>query len=342
MLSKISNSFNIIISFVIVIILVGCRRDSLKIDVSDIDVKIEIERFDEDLFASKPEITQNEINQLSQKYAVFFEIFARSVLGIREDSGAAMFPVLNDFINDPDIEKIRNDVGIQYSSLENISNEIEDGFKHYKYYFPGKPVPKIITFISGMQYAIITADSLAAIGLDMYLGENYIFYEALGLPKFKTAKMTKDYIVLDCFKGWAQSEYEQDQAQRDMLSQIIYHGKILHFMEAMRPREEKNKIIGYTKEQLDWCLENEANIWSFFISNNLLYSADQVKIAKFINEGPGTGGFPAEAPSMLGNYIGWQIIKAFREKNKNISLAQLMEINDAQQILNKSGYKPKK
>lgn len=341
MLSKISNS-NIVISFVIIIVLAGCRRDPLKIDISDIDVKIEIERFDEDLFASKPEITQDGVNRVSQKYEVFFEIFIRSVLGIPEDSGVATLPVLNDFINDADIEKIRTDVKKQYPALQNISKEIEDGFKHYKYYFPNKPVPEIITFISGMQYAIITADSLAAIGLDMYLGENYILYEALGLPKFKTAKMTKDFIVLDCFKGWAQSEYEQDQAQRDLLSQIIYHGKILHFMEAMRPGEEKHKIIGYTRQQLEWCTENESNIWSFFISNNLLYSADQVKIARFINDGPGTGGFPAEAPSMLGNYIGWQIIKAFRERNKDISLAQLMEINNAQQILNKSGYKPKK
>ncbi|MGI8893836.1 MAG: gliding motility lipoprotein GldB, partial [Bacteroidia bacterium] len=149
-------------------------------------------------------------------------------------------------------------------------------------------------------------------------------------------------IVVDSFRGWAQSEYELDQIKRDLLSQMVYNGKILYFIEAMRPREDKHKVIGYTKEQYEWCNNNEGNIWSFFVSQNLLYSSDQIKISKFINEGPGTGGFPPEAPAMLGNYIGWQIVRALKEKNKNISLAELMEIDDAQQILNLSAYKPKK
>jgi gliding motility-associated lipoprotein GldB len=342
MLTKNFNFINITIYFGIAILFLSCNRDPLRINVSDIDLNLELKRFEQDLFAAKPVINNENINQLEQNYPVFIDLFTRFMLGINDESGEGMAHILNDFVNDPDIVTVYADVNSRYTSLNKIKKEIEDGFKHYKYYFPEKPVPEVVTFISGMQYSVIAADSLIGIGLDMYLGENFKFYDAIGLPKFKTSKMTEDFIVVDCFKGWAQSEYEQDGVKRDLLSQIIYNGKILYFIEAMRPMEDKNKIIGYTKEQLEWCRNNEASIWSFFVSQNLLYSSDQIKIARFINEGPGTGGFSPEAPAMLGNYIGWQIVKSFKEKNKNLSLAQLMEMNDAQQILNLSGYKPKK
>lgn len=341
MLSKISNTHKIAIYFLIAVTLFSCKRDPLKINVRGIDVNLELKRFEQDLFA-KSTIDKLFVDRLEQNYPVFFDLFTRFMLRINEESREGMIHILNDFVNDPDIESVYADVKSNYPSLNKIEKEIEDGFKHYRHYFPEKPVPSVVTFISGMQYAVISADSLVGIGLDMYLGNDYKFYDALGLPRFKTAKMTEDFIVVDVFRGWAQSEYEQDLTKRDMLSQIIYNGKILYFIEAMRPAEEKHKIIGYTKEQLEWSQNNEANVWSFLVSKNLLYSADQIKIAKFINEGPGTGGFPSEAPGQLGNYIGWQIVRAVMQKNKNITLRELMEMDDAQLILNLSGYKPKK
>ena len=342
MLRKISNFNKIVIFFVIILLLTSCSSDPLDVDVSDVNVDLQVKRFEKSLFAARPLTDPEKLTDLENNYPVFFDLFTQYILRINEDAGEGTLHVLNDFVSDPDIETVFNDVVEKYSSLSRVEQQITIGFKHHKYYFPDKPVPHIITFISGMQYAIVSADSLLGIGLDMYLGENYKFYEALSLPKFKTAKMTREYIAVDCFKGWAQSEYGQDPVKRDMLSQIVYNGKILYYIEAMLPEEDKHKIIGYTKEQLEWCRNNESSIWSFFIAQNLLYSSDQIKISKFINEGPGTGGFPPEAPAMLGNYIGWQIVRALMEKRESTSLAELMEMSDGQQILNLSSYKPKK
>jgi uncharacterized protein YjaZ len=103
----------------------------------------------------------------------------------------------------------------------------------------------------------------------------------------------------------------------------------------------ENIKIGYSQEQIDWSKKNEANIWAFFIQNNLLYNADYYKIRSFITEAPTTKGFKNSPPRMT-EWIGWQIVKSFMENNKNISIKDLLNLNDAQKILKDSKYKPNK
>ena len=59
-----------------------------------------------------------------------------------------------------------------------------------------------------------------------------------------------------------------------------------------------------------------------------------------MQDGPFTKGFDADAPARLGEWVGWQIVSAYMEKNKEVSLKELLQINDSQKILNQSGYKP--
>jgi len=82
-------------------------------------------------------------------------------------------------------------------------------------------------------------------------------------------------------------------------------------------------------------------MWSFFIKRKILYSTDYQEIMQFTNDGPFTTGFAKESPSRTGNWIGLQIVRSYMEKNKNITIEQLMGIPDAQKILAASAYKPK-
>jgi hypothetical protein len=61
---------------------------------------------------------------------------------------------------------------------------------------------------------------------------------------------------------------------------------------------------------------------------------------KLMQDGPFTKGFDAEAPARLGEWIGWQIVSAYMDKNRKVTLKQLLQNNDSQLILNQSGYKP--
>ena len=99
---------------------------------------------------------------------------------------------------------------------------------------------------------------------------------------------------------------------------------------------------GYSSDQLKWCRINEKNTWSFFIDQKLLFTNDQNEVAKYINDGPATNGFPKEAPGAIGQWMGWKIVEAYMKNNTSVTLEQLMNANDNKKILNDSKYKPGK
>src|SRR5690606_30194116 len=95
---------------------------------------------------------------------------------------------------------------------------------------------------------------------------------------------------------------------------------------------------GYTKAQLDWCIENEGLIWSYIISAEDLYSLNPAVIQSYIGEGPFTQGFSQEySPGNLGPWIGWQIIKKYLSKNPETTPEELMK-TEAKDILNSAKY----
>ena len=47
-----------------------------------------------------------------------------------------------------------------------------------------------------------------------------------------------------------------------------------------------------------------------------------------------------KSPGRIAYWLGWKIVYEYIENNKNLTLEQLMQNTDAQQILQQSGYKP--
>jgi len=97
----------------------------------------------------------------------------------------------------------------------------------------------------------------------------------------------------------------------------------------------------YTADQLQWCEENQSQIWSHFLREELFYETDYKKINKLINASPASPGMPAEAPGQTANFIGWKIVTAFMKRNPDSSIIDLLSLHDYQEILDKSKYKPK-
>jgi hypothetical protein len=123
---------------------------------------------------------------------------------------------------------------------------------------------------------------------------------------------------------------------------MLLHGKVLYAMDAFLPDTPDSLKIGYTREQMKWCENNEASIWRLFIDQEMLYRNDPFLNSRFIQDGPFTAGLPEGAPAMLGRFIGWQMIRAYMKKHPDLTLLSLFEISDSQQILSESGYKPRK
>jgi len=136
--------------------------------------------------------------------------------------------------------------------------------------------------------------------------------------------------------------YIYPKRNKNLLDEMIYFGKILYFKDVMIPFKTDAEKIGYTQEQIDWAKVNEAQIWSFFIEKELLFSTDSKLPNRFINPAPFSKFYLEEidrdSPGRIGQYIGWQIVKAYM-KNNDVNLKEMLTEN-AENIFNKSKFKP--
>ncbi len=324
------------------ILVMACNSDRLEVDVSGIEVNAKARRFEKELFKNSGSAATPDINSLKQQYGSFFDVFTHRIISIPEGPDSIVAKQLQLFVNDAEVLDVYKLADSAYSNMDDVEDGMESFLQHLHHYFPDQPVPGIVTYISAFNYAVITTDSVIGIGLDMFLGEDVAYYPRLGIPKYMFSKFRREYIVPSAIKAWFQSEYDIAAVKNELLSQMIYQGKLLYFSKAMAPAMHDSLITGYSSAQVDWCKQNETEIWSFLIENKLLFNTDPSQYAKFINDGPATSGFPKEAPGKIGAWIGWQIVKGFAENNSELSLPQIMQENDAQKILEKSAYKPQK
>jgi gliding motility-associated lipoprotein GldB len=327
----------------IVVLITSCAHErKTNADVSGITIHQEFLRFDKDLFSFGDTITVHDVKQLEQKYGSFIDLFCGRIIRVRNTGDSLVAADLSRFISDNDVKEIHHKTDSLFTDTKELQKNLLNVFKHYAFYFPDKPVPQIVTYISAFNYQVITGDSIIGIGLDMYLGESCAdIYASINIPKYMFRRFTKDYIVSDCIKGWFQSEYDPDSVKSELLSQMIYQGKLLYYTDMLAPEMPDTIKTGYTKQQLDWCVKNESNVWAFFIEQKLLFSTVVQQYVKYINDGPTTNGLPKESPSKIGAWMGWQIVKSYMNNNPDITLQQLLNEKDAQKILNNSSYKPK-
>ena len=128
------------------------------------------------------------------------------------------------------------------------------------------------------------------------------------------------------------------QSGDDFLSNMLYYGKILYVVDAMLPEMENHYKMRYTQLEYEWAEVSEYNIWQHIVVEEWIYSKDMKLIVRYFNEGPTTVGLE-DSPARIGQYLGWKIIKAFMEKNPDLTLLDLIAENNQSKIL--KAYKPK-
>jgi len=302
-------------------------------------ISIPLTRFEEDLFNVKKESFTADTQKLSQKYHSFFYLFTSRIIKVGGPKDLLLRENLTGFVSDPDILSVKAEVNKQYPSLTNEQQYLEAAFNRFHALFPDTVTPRLLTMVSGFNMNIAIDDSSLAVGLDMYLGETCRYYELLGLPKYKVRNMNRNQLVPDAMRGYLLSTFEMNATVDDLVSWMIYHGKILYVAQQLLPEVKESRLFGCSDAQLEWCKKNEGKIWGHFIDKKLFYSTDFQDQVNYINDGPFTPGFPDESPARIGVWLGWQLVKSYMEKTGS-SIPKLMEQQDAHQLFNKSGYKP--
>jgi len=325
--------------FCLMTVLFSCTSNPLKINVSNVSVDLKIKHLDIDLLKLKQADMPTAIPKLKASYKEFFDIFTYRMISIG-GSEQENFPTeLYSFVSDTLIRSLETAVAQKIDTIQ-LRQELEQAFRHYKYYFPQKDIPVIYTCISGFNQSVVTSDKLLGISLEKYMGVKSHFYSQLGLPIYKRRNMHPQKMLPDMIYAWATTEWPKVDEGNSLLSQMIQEGKMMYFVDAMIPDLADTLKIGFTAKQLDFCRNNEAMMWTYLAEHKQLFTTDRMNIKRFIDDGPYTSAFTEESPGRAGVWIGWQIVRSYMKQNKQVKLADLMEMNDYQAVLNKSGYQP--
>ncbi len=326
--------------FILLLVLSACHRNPLNIDVSSINLTLKIGRLDQDLFRVTPENIKNVVPDLKKKYGPFFSLYNKEILAIGNSDDSLYNGYLLTFLKDSTIIRAKLSSDSLFRDFQPYASRLEMAFKHYRYYYPELPVPNVYTYLSGFNQSIVTAPGTLGISLDNYLGPGCRFYRQLGIFEYKKRNMEPQKLVYDALFGWISQQFEYKGNTENLISEMIYQGKLLYFLDALVPDGPDSLKIGYTKVQLDWCKEHEPDMWSFLVEKKMLFSGDRMESVRFINPAPFTTPFGQKSPGRTGVWLGWQIVKSYLKKNPVIKLRSLMEENDYYKILNQSGYSP--
>jgi len=331
--------------FLSCLLFTACGR-SKKVDVSNIDVNVKIERFDHDLDQMRTKPMDAQGVYMFKKYGPFYADYIERIVQYGSIGDTAYFKSLREMFNGQAYADLKHDVDSVYPNMDKPNAEVTDAFRHIKYYFPKKNLPKVYAYFSGFQLQNSIGDGYCAIGLDMFLGADSRFYPALTetLPRYVTRRFTPDNIAPRVVEVIAREDmFPENQQDKSLLSKMVYNGKILYFMDMMLPDVADTTKIGYTGKQLKWCEDFKSQIWGYFLEENLLYETDYEKIQKYIGEAPFTPGLGEknDAAPKLALWTGWQIVRQYMEKHPEVTLPQLMADKDYQRILSESKYRPK-
>jgi len=263
------------------------------------------------------------------------------------------FPWFQGTVSDEDFSKRRvdaNEIKIYNEAIHKIDvnklqNEFQELFSHIKYYFPKFQSPKVYLFSSALQMAqdpIIYDEKSGFLFIDItgFMGDGNTNYK--GLELYFQKSMNPSNIVPKVSQIFAEN-IVTGSSQQKFIDQLILNGKIMTVQDAFLPNFPDYLKMNYTSKQYEWAKVNEANIWNYFVENNLIFGDDPRLVERFISPGPFSKFYTEidnESSPQIGIFTGWQICKSYLKQNPETKLVDFLKM-DAQTIFNKSGYKPK-
>ncbi len=312
--------------FTFFIILVGfssCKKEKEAVDVSNIKIDLQIDRFDRDYHEAR----LSNFNLLKEKYPRFFP---------EEKTDSLWLSYAQDSLWVALYEEVAN----KYGSFDKQKTALSDVFKHIKYYYPTFNTPRVVTFISSldMEYQVIYADGILILSLDTFLGSDSKFY--VNYPDYLRASFDENQIPIQVARTIAKETLPK-VPHRVFIDRMIAAGQLQYAISKFTPSQTEATLFRYSPEKMKWLQDGEEEIWKYLVEKEYLYSTDKDLARRFLEPAPFTKFYMAydnESPGRVGEWMGYQIVKAYM-KNNEVSLPKMMATTPAQ-IFKKSKYKP--
>lgn len=330
-------------------LLIGCAGEATieTPDVSHIEMPVEINRFEKELFALDTSNLEMELAALEERYPEFSNVYFTYVLASRNPQVApeGHLDYVRGFLTHPAIQYLYDTTQTVYPDLSAVREDFQQAFRYLKYYLPEVPTPSVTTYISEYTIAaFVYGDGDLGVGLDFFLGADYPYarYNP-GNPNF-SAYLTRSFdprhLVSKSLQPLIQDLVGPPAGER-LLDYMINNGKQLYLSRLLLPEVADSILLEMPQQQVEWLKDNELEIWAHFLKEDILYSNDFQKFRKLVEYSPHSPGMPPEAPGRTANWTGMRIIESYMRRHPNTTVAEMLAMQDSGKLLQESRYKPR-
>ena len=296
-----------------------------------------IQRFDSSYWFLDTTDLRQSMTLLTAQYPEMGKIYMEYVMvtgRVGSDTAATEY---RNFRKYPAVVSVYESVLKEYADMSDIENELKPALLRLQILAPQIEIPKFYTHVSFFIQNILVGKGFISLSLDNYMGENYCYYDSAMIHRYLRPNMRREKIASDYLTALLASELPLDPSS-NLLTDMIYHGKILYTVSCLLPDESENIIMGYTEDEMEWAEKNEKEMWKTMVANHVIYTTNVIDKAKYTRDAPFTQPFGQDSPSRLGAYIGYRIVCSYMKKNQNVTVAELLQNPDAQEILEHSNY----
>lgn len=323
----------------ICLMMASCQKNEpaykAKLDINPEPYDLKFDRYEELLFNLDTNDFQVELMNVQDRYRVFLG-------GDLNNPDAVQY--LKDFATDPFSITLYEKVKAVFSDLKQIEPVVEDVFAHFHHYYPEIELPKkTFTCITGVhpdEPPVQIIDDQLVISLDWYLDDEEL-YDQIGMPRYMSLRRNVSTLAKEVAEQLYMYYLYEWRKQGQIVGEMVFYGRRDFFVEAMCPELPDSVLLGYSSKQWQWAVENEGQVWADIVGNRRLYDASLDAYMMFFGDGPFTQAYSNDAPSRLGEFFGLNISRSYFSNNE-VSLQDLMQRKDLQNVFQDSGYKPKK
>ena len=333
---------NILCIAMLVGLLCGCGNKYQYIPRDIEAVEVEIVRFDSAQLAVRTDSVKQDIEKLYADYEEFMPMYVEGILRIPTEDTAYLCEMYAQFLTDTVMGFAQTNALAKekFANVDSLQEALNTGFSRLHYLFPDWEIPaKVYLFVSGFNSSVMYYENVVGVGVDMYLGSDYPYYNQV-VYNYQKQTMRKACIAGDLLSMYLAYNIAYNSKYNRLLEHMIFRGKQMFLLKELLPEEPVWEIIGYSKEQWDWCETYEQAIWNRIMEKRDLFKTESTVRASYLNEGPFTAEISQESPGRLGVWIGWQIVDSYMRNNEQVTIQELISEGDAQKILEQSFYKP--
>lgn len=338
----------VVFSVLITVVFLSCGGPKVP-DVTNVPVTLNLVRYEREFFAIDTMQLGVDLEQLKSKHPGFTQNFLYNILGLNPNDSS--LTALKQFLHD--YRPLFDSTEAFFPKMEQEEKEMKEALQFVHYYFPKYKYPTTwYSFIGPMDayfeaglggYGDALMEEGMASGLQLHLGSQFSMYhtemgQAL-YPAYISRRFTRETIVVNNVKNMV-DELCGTTRYSTLIDQMVDKGRRLYLLDRFIPYAADTIKLGYTKNQLQGCMDNEGRIWNYFVTNNLLLQTDPSIIKDYMGDAPKTPALGDASPGYIGLFVGRQLVRIYMEKFPETSLEALVKM-DPRKVYEGSKYRPK-